>query len=172
MTLHADLLEQARHLATRERKKPKQASLRRAVSASYYALFHLILDSGSRQFTSDKQLRLLVPRAFVHSEMKKAAKTFASGGTLPANIRAVYSGVIPVELKKVAQAFVDLQEARHKSDYDLNTTFTRSEVEDLVSVAEEAFACWKAVQAMPAERSGVELFLISMLLWERWHKSV
>ena len=37
-----DLLEQARHLANREPKRPKQASLRRAVSAAYYALFHLL----------------------------------------------------------------------------------------------------------------------------------
>ena len=37
-----DLLEQARHLANREPKRPKQASLRRAVSTAYYAIFHLL----------------------------------------------------------------------------------------------------------------------------------
>jgi hypothetical protein len=37
-----DLLEQARHLANREPRRPKQASLRRAVSTAYYALFHLL----------------------------------------------------------------------------------------------------------------------------------
>ena len=37
MTLPADLLKQAGFLARRERKRPSQASLRRAVSASYYA---------------------------------------------------------------------------------------------------------------------------------------
>lgn len=39
MSLHADLLKQARHLATKERRRPSQASLRRAISAAYYALF-------------------------------------------------------------------------------------------------------------------------------------
>jgi hypothetical protein len=34
MGLHEDLLDQAEHLAGKERKKPKQASLRRAVSAA------------------------------------------------------------------------------------------------------------------------------------------
>jgi uncharacterized protein (UPF0332 family) len=38
-----DLLEQALHLANRERKGPRQASLRRAVSTAYYALFHLLI---------------------------------------------------------------------------------------------------------------------------------
>ena len=41
MSFPNDLLEQARHLANREPKRPKQASLRRAVSTAYYALFHL-----------------------------------------------------------------------------------------------------------------------------------
>jgi len=39
MNLAEDLLEQANHLARRERGKPKQASLRRAVSTAYYACF-------------------------------------------------------------------------------------------------------------------------------------
>ena len=49
MTLHHDLLDQASHLATRETKKPKQASLRRAVSAAYYALFHLLVADGAKR---------------------------------------------------------------------------------------------------------------------------
>lgn len=48
MPLSADSLEQAHHLATREKQKPKQASLRRTVSAAYYALFHLLCGEGSR----------------------------------------------------------------------------------------------------------------------------
>ena len=47
MRLANDYLEQARHLATRERTRPKQASLRRAVSVAYYALFHLLCDEAS-----------------------------------------------------------------------------------------------------------------------------
>jgi len=39
MSLHADLLDQAEHLAQLDQRRPKQASLRRAVSSAYYALF-------------------------------------------------------------------------------------------------------------------------------------
>ena len=34
--MHKDLLEQAQRLATLDLKKPKQANLRRAISAAYY----------------------------------------------------------------------------------------------------------------------------------------
>lgn len=48
MSLHAELLRQARFLARKEPKKPIQASLRRSVSVSYYALFHLLVDDATR----------------------------------------------------------------------------------------------------------------------------
>lgn len=46
MSFADDLLTQAYHLANKERKNPKQASLRRAVSTAYYALFHLLIDEA------------------------------------------------------------------------------------------------------------------------------
>ena len=48
MSLHAELLKQARFLARKERKKPTQASLRRSVSASYYAIYHFLIDEATR----------------------------------------------------------------------------------------------------------------------------
>ena len=48
MSLHGDRLAQARHLVTKEPQRPKQASLRRAVSSAYYAQFHLLTDASSR----------------------------------------------------------------------------------------------------------------------------
>ena len=43
MTVHDDLLAQALHLASKEPRRPRQASLRRSVSASYYAVYHLLV---------------------------------------------------------------------------------------------------------------------------------
>ena len=43
VSLPRDLLAQARLLATKESSRPKQASLRHAISAAYYALFHLLV---------------------------------------------------------------------------------------------------------------------------------
>ena len=58
--------EQAEHLVARERKKPKQASLRRAVAA-YYALFHLLVGDGP---TQPPGLSGRIQRAFDHSDMR------------------------------------------------------------------------------------------------------
>ena len=54
MSLHADLLRQARQLALKEPRRPSQASLRRAISASYYALFHLLIDEVTRRMFSGR----------------------------------------------------------------------------------------------------------------------
>ncbi len=73
MSFHADLLEQARHLLRREPRRPKQASLRRAVSAAYYALFHLLVHESSQRLisgTAQARLRALTARAFEHGAMR------------------------------------------------------------------------------------------------------
>jgi uncharacterized protein (UPF0332 family) len=170
MTLATDLLEQARHLASREKKKPRQASLRRAISTAYYSLFHLLLEAGSRQFVVDVSLRRLVSRAFSHGEMQKAAKCFASGGDLPAHLSSAFSGSIPAEIQRIALAFVDLQQARHDADYNLLERFTRAQVERLIQQAAEAVTDWRTNKGNTAARPAVELFLSSLLLWERWRK--
>jgi uncharacterized protein (UPF0332 family) len=165
------LLEQARQLATREKKRPLQVSLRRAVSAAYYALFHLLVREASRSLArgADKRLRLLLPRAFMHEEMASACKTFAASGTMPAMIASIYPGlVIPPEIASVAQAFVDLQKARHDADYATHRLWTRTMALSEVERAEQAFSNWEKVQSRskktgpvptPAVAEAARLFL-------------
>src|SRR5277367_3991443 len=68
-----DLLEQAKHLANRERRKPRQASLRRAVSTAYYALFHLLISEATLNWRRPEQ-RHLFARMFEHGKMKSACE--------------------------------------------------------------------------------------------------
>jgi hypothetical protein len=74
MAFADDLLEQAYHLARRERKNPIQASLRRAVSTAYYALFHLLIDEAVGNWAVERQ-RSVLARTFDHGRMKRFAKT-------------------------------------------------------------------------------------------------
>lgn len=71
-----DLLEQARHLSRRDKGKPRQSNLRRAVSGAYYSVFHLLCEDASGTFVGrgvkDAPLRQLVTRAFVHTQMREA----------------------------------------------------------------------------------------------------
>ena len=168
MALHHDLLEQAANLARKEPKRPKQASLRRAVSAAYYGLFHLLVDAAVVQFIkgpNPRGLRNLLRRDFVHSEMKKMSQSFA-GGTLPSALAEALVGPIAPDLQLVAEAFVELQQARHEADYDLSRSFTRAEVNDLIERARAAFQSWNAVRTSESAR----LYLATLLTGERLRK--
>ncbi|MEM1093453.1 MAG: hypothetical protein AAGJ10_02535 [Bacteroidota bacterium] len=162
--MHYDLLKQAQQLAKREPRRPKQASLRRAVSSAYYALFHLLVDEATKLMIGGKAdrrpLRLTLRRAFVHAHMKDAARGFASGAVTNRLRPALSGSTIQPQLRNVAQAFLDLQQARHEADYDMLRTFARAEVLDLVVLAERSFADWKIVKStLPADT-----FLIALLV--------
>lgn len=163
MSLHQDLLEQARHLIDRDPTRPKQASLRRAISTAYYALFHLLLDEATRMMASDPGLRRLIGRAFAHDEMKKASNAFKSTG-LPPHVQAICGAGVPKDLKDLAGIFVELQEARHEADYKLDRSFTRAHARYLVDRAGQAFQSWNAIRTQPIAK----VYLASLLLWSRW----
>jgi uncharacterized protein (UPF0332 family) len=156
-----DLLAQARDLATRDPLKPKQASLRRAVSTAYYALFHLLVTAASQSLgRGSAPLSRLLARAFDHSEMEKACGTFAAGGAMPQAVTGAYGPiVVPPELRRVAQAFRDLQEARHDADYGTDRVWTKTEAITEVERAEQAFQDWSAIHRRAAAAPVVRLFL-------------
>lgn len=170
MTIHHDLLDQAEHLATKEPRRPRQASLRRAVSSAYYALFHLLVDRGARALspTQPPALRQRVGRAFTHVEMKNVCKQFAQGAAENLEIATGALIVPPLEpqLARVAKAFLILQEERHRADYDLSVPFERIEVRQKIDLVREAFADWQAVR----RSDNAQVFLAALLLQGRWNK--
>lgn len=167
--MHDDLLDQARHLATRDTRRPKQANLRRAVSSAYYALFHLLVVDATRRVLGRSLFRYRrndesptlaasLHRAFTHESIKNASVVFAGGGTLPllGNVQ------VPADLRAVAQAVVDLQQARHDADYDRSMTFKKTEVLDFVEEAEEARRVWRQVRRHDMAR----LYLLTLLCFK------
>ena len=105
-------------------------------------------------------------RAFIHSEMNKASKSFA-GGNLPQRFNTVSGGqAVPANLRGVAQAFVDLQQARHEADYNLARSFSRADAQAFVDQADQAFNDWQAIRNDDYAR----LYLVCLLLWDRWEK--
>jgi len=149
VSLHSELLKQARFLARKEPKKPTQASLRRTVSASYYALFHLLVDEATRLMLSGTErgpLRDSLARAFHHSSMKQTAVEFTKRRMSPKLSSGFNRHAVPQPLIDVASAFVQLQEARHDADYNRTLRFTRREAVDLVDLAGQAFRDWNDVR--------------------------
>ena len=132
MSLAEDLLVQADHLINKDGANPKQASLRRAVSTAYYALFHLLIDEAVGNWAVARQ-RSRLARTFDHGSMKRVCddqvKSFYSAGR-PA------SGLL---LKDVAETFSELQLKRHTADYDNSYIWTKTDAQEWIDRTAEAF---------------------------------
>ena len=102
MSFAQDLLEQAQHLIDWDGADPKQASLRRAVSTAYYALFHLLIDESVGNWAVARQ-RSKLARTFEHRSMKRVCddcvKDFRSAGKPGSKLL----------LTEVAETFCELQ---------------------------------------------------------------
>lgn len=162
MILHDDLLEQAFHLAKREPRKPRQASLRRSVSASYYALFHLLIDAAiKRAFPGENRapLRHYISRKISHSNIKNLAHDF-SKALVPKNLRPILGiNNFDERLVFVAKTLIRLREARNDADYNLSKKFVKSKVIEFAFMAERAFNSWKQVD----KTIEADVFLFRML---------
>ncbi|MFU8802843.1 MAG: hypothetical protein ACNA8W_03440 [Bradymonadaceae bacterium] len=167
--LHTQLLNQAEMLAKKEPRRPKQASLRRSVSASYYAVFHFLIFQATQSLIGTKHdlrgLRQLTARAFNHGEMKSACKSFQSGiGGMPKIIKNVVPPLtVPPQLQLLASHFVWLQEQRHDADYNLFRTFRKR---DALSAHERARAVIKDLWPAVKDHDEARFFLLSLLTWK------
>ena len=164
---HHDLLSQATRLARLDPGKPKQANLRRAVSAAYYALFHFLVDQSCRMMIGTQQsqgpYRQVLGRAFAHADMKLACISFA-GGTLKQSVSKGLPTefVVPPEVREVANVFLYLQARRHDADYDLTERFSRSGALLDIRDAELAIKQFGAMTTSDAKK----FFLACLLAWK------
>jgi len=178
LTLARGLLDQAELLANKESRKPKQASLRRAVSAAYYALFHLIIEDSANVLAprAPAGLRRLVQRAFQHGQIKSACKDFVSADAalkipprqtgFPDALESLIAFPLDPALLSVLSAFIQLQEARHKADYDLTEQWDRLDVLTKIGLARRAFAAWGTVRKSP----NVAIFVSCVAFRRDWGK--
>ncbi len=165
MSLALDLLAQAQHLAYVDNTRPRQANLRRSISAAYYALFHLWLAESATR-TAPRTPALLVARisrSFSHGEMKEVCLQVVRLNPGPVFLELIPKGFSP-ELRRAAKAFIDLQTARHLADYDIAAAFTRLEADELLRQARGAFDDWAAIRATDE----ANVFLSALVFAKRW----
>jgi hypothetical protein len=108
--------------------------------------------------TGRDALRAGLRRSFQHTAMKDVCKeiTKPNQGRLGPFVIGIQ---MPSSLLAVADAFIDLQEARHDADYDVARTWTRNDVIGLVDLADEAFTQWRLIRkTVPAD-----VFLVALL---------
>ena len=164
MAFPQDLLEQAGHLARREPTRPKQASLRRAVSTAYYALFHLLISEATSNWKRVAQ-RHSLGRAFDHGPMRKACerkiaeihKFIRTNRALSPHLTGSNS------LFSVIETFAELRRQRNSADYDGSRRWSRKEANYYIDRVGTAFESWPAIRATPEAQD----FLISLLLKDR-----
>lgn len=153
---HDDLLEQAMLLVHQEKTKPKQASLRRAVSTAYYAVFHLLIHEAVSNW-KQSDLRGSLGRSFDHGNMKSASNRIQDTRQFP------FTGENPAvvsTLRHVADSFVRLQGKRHTADYDNDTFWTKTGALMEVRSAQKAFADWHRIRKEPIAQAYLMLLLV------------
>jgi uncharacterized protein (UPF0332 family) len=164
MSYPNDLLEQAWHLAQREPKRPKQASLRRAISTGYYALFHLLITETAKNWKRVDE-RTTVARLFEHTMMSKVCAKRRDDLTGFFKTRNIDDPEHAVEkhLLNIAETFGVMLGARHAADYDSSVEWTRRDAIELLESVQSAFASWDEIRETPLAQH----FLVTLLLKDR-----
>jgi hypothetical protein len=154
MADHGDLLVQALELV--RTMPPSQLTLRRAVSAAYYAVFHFLVAEATANW-SNGPLRTALGRAYDHGVMKTASNRILNPKDFP------YAGedaTVVTALRSVAQTFSQLQEDRHFADYNLTKDLDPVEALTQVKSAEKIFILWPAIR----EEQIAQAYLVSLLV--------
>jgi uncharacterized protein (UPF0332 family) len=167
-----DLVAQARMLSYSEPRRPKQATLRRAISTTYYGLFHFLIEESTGLLfgvgKGDAPFRQLAARAFIHGKMRSACVEFVKPN--PQHVHALLQPFWQTfglannqQARLVAQTFIDLQDDRHTADYDLTIAFSRKDALNAITRAEQAFIAWDQLRSVAP---GIcRLFAASLILW-------
>lgn len=147
-----DLLSLADRLAKASPKKPRQADLRRSISTAYYALFHALAKSGAdllvgttKAYRSEKAWQQMY-RAIDHGRARTASEAARNLG-------------FPQALKDCADAFVELQKARHDADYDPLYRPARHDAQLAVVRARDAIAKLRSAPVKHRRAFAVQLLM-------------
>ena len=118
-----DFIITARELAEGVgRGRPRESNLRRAVSTTYYALFHCLAEccanmlAGSVPANRSRPAWRQTYRALQHSRTRTRCR------------RQDIMGKFPNEIQEFAKWFVEMQAKRHSADYDPDAAFDKSHV--------------------------------------------
>lgn len=154
MAYHDDLLAHALDLAAVN--PPTQLTLRRAVSAAYYAVFHFLIAEATSNW-GNASLRTSLGRAYDHGTMKTASNRILSTNEFHF---AGEDAKVVSSLRFVAQTFSQLQEERHFADYNLTKDLDPAEALAQVKSAEEIFNTWPSIRGQQIAQA----YLVSLLV--------
>lgn len=135
--------------------RPRQAELRRAVSAAYYAMFHTLARCGADLLVGTTRASRSQPawrqtyRALEHGHARSQC-----------NNRAVMSA-FPQDIRNFGELFVYMQGQRQSADYDPDASFSRSYVIQLISETARFIVRFNAADAR--DRRAFAVFVLFRL---------
>jgi hypothetical protein len=143
---------------------------RRAVSASNYAVFHLLSDAVGTQVSppTPPGMSGRIQRLLGHRPMRDAMAPFRdskkwSDFSIDLGIPCIFSP----DLAVIAQLYAELQDARHLADYDVidaKGTVDLSWATDCLDKAKLAFDAWNRIKSTDEAR----LFLATLIFSVKW----
>ena len=143
-----DLLEQAKHLANREKKRPRQAVSAKGCVRCLLCTFSSS-DSRGNPELEESRSACFNWALFEHGKMKAA-----SDEQRGADLDCVN------HLQRVADAFFQAQQQRHTADYDNSKAWTRTEVLARIAIVDSAFKSWRSIR----DESLSQTYLVSVLV--------
>ena len=148
-----DFIDTARDLAaSNPRGRPRKTNLRRAVSTTYYALFHCMAKSGADLIVGGSGADRSRPawrqtyRAIEHGLVRQRCEKL--------NIISKF----PIEIQDFASLFVAMQQKRHNADYDPDANFFKSEVLEMISGAAAAIDGFQ--KSRPKDRRAFAVYVL------------
>lgn len=135
--------------------RPRQAELRRAVSAAYYAMFHTLAQCGANTLVGAARANrseaewIQVYRALEHGYARNQC-----------NNRGAMGRFSPA-IQDFGDMFSEMQLQRQIADYDPSTSFTRSEAIQLIDGTARAITEFENVEAR--ERRAFAVFVLFRL---------
>ena len=135
----ANLIATARDLAATGRGRPRQSNLCRAVSTTYYAMFHCLalccadtLVGAAGTNRSEPAWRQAY-RALEHGVARQRCRH-----------RPIMQR-FPSEVRQFADKFVDMQQKRHQADYDPEADFAKLIVARDIDETDQAIRSFQGV---------------------------
>lgn len=132
--------------------RPRQADLRRALSAAYYAMFHALAQCcadtlvGATRASRSQSAWTQTYRALEHGYAKNQC------------VRATGNREFPLGVRNFSRSFVRMQRLRQMADYAPDSDFSRSDVLQLVANVESHIADFDSVPA--ADRRAFSVYVL------------
>ena len=136
-----DLIAASRLLAATSdpNSLPTQDSLRRAISTAYYALFHALASSNADCLVGTP-----------HDPLTEHAwsRIYRGLNHGPARRNLLQDrGLFSPQIRRFTEVFTQLQDLRHRADYDPTRTFTLPQALDWIDRAEDAIESFMQTDA-------------------------